>query len=628
MARRGPGARDADGEGPWHAAKARQVHGRLIPYVEQVERQQADLFDRFVKLSCLYDPYSPSAASYRDREQRLIDGVMQENVIASNCDAIAGTISATEVRAKFTPTGETWKTQRLARQLDWYGEELAKQLDLDEHCRKAFHAGSLKGKGLVKIFTDSFGQIRAEPVPVDDMVVDDAKYRGRPPRDMAQRMLVGRDVLASEYPDKAADIERAQTSGRAWKRWAGYRPIPRDQLVVLEAWRLPFGVKGKKGYQPGRHVIVIHGCDLVDEEWHRTTFPFAEFNWTDRPESWYGIGGGERIIGHQRKINRRNFQIDRQVDNNTFPVTYVPFVDANLAVKTTNRAGAIAPYKAPRPPETRFQPAVAPETYEDRERAKASSFEEFGQSRMSATSMKPAGLDSGAALREHRDQTSQRFAHQEKGFERLKLRSVLLALECAKELGNEAPTFLRKGALGPKKVSWPRVDIEQARRWVQASSPLADTPAGRRQLAMEMAQAGLISKDSAIKLSMPNSDLDVEAEMSLYIEARENIDATIDEIEEGAQLVPEPYQNLAMGIWLMTAAYQRDQRWEAPEEILEGLRQWIVNADHILKLREAPEAGALGAAPPVDPGMAQAPAPPMETPVSALAPTAMNLRAA
>ncbi len=633
MARRGPGATDARGDAPWWASDAGKVHERLIPYVEQVERQQADLFDRFVKLTCLYDPYSPAASAYRDRDQRLVDGVMQENVIASNCDAIAGTISATDVRVKFTPTGETWKVQRQARQLDWYADELGKDLGVDDHCRRGFHAGSLKGTSLVKSWIDGFDRIRSGPVPVDDIVVDDAESRGHAPRHMQHRMLVGREVLIAEYPEKATEIMRAQTSGRAWKRWAGYRPIPQDQIVVIETWRLPLGPKGHKKYVPGRHCIVIDGCDLIDDPWHRQGFPFAVFRWTDRPESWYGIGGAERIIGHQRKLNRRNVQIDRQVDQGAFPTTFVRLADANLAVRTTSRAGAVVPYKSDIP-KTIFPPAVSPETYQDRETTKASSFEEFGQSRMSATATKPAGIDSGIALREFRDQTTQRFAHQEKGFEQFKIDTILNALECAKELGDKAPTFMRRGAFGRKKIEWPAIDIDQARRWAQASSPIADTPSGRRQLAMEMAQGGLISKDSALRLSMPNSDLDVEAEMSLYIESRENIDATIDEIEDGAQLTPEPYQNLPMGIWLMTIAYQRDQRNGAPENVLEGLRQWTVTADHILKLAEAPEMGAGMDAAPAAPAaagegaMPSAPLPPMGQPTASLSSQAMNLRAA
>ncbi len=42
---------------------------------------------------------------------------------------------------------------------------------------------------------------------------------------------------------------------------------------------------------------------------------------------------------------------------------------------------------------------------------------------MTAQAAKPGGLDSGVALREYRDQTTQRFAIQEKAFETLKLDS-------------------------------------------------------------------------------------------------------------------------------------------------------------------------------------------------------------
>lgn len=593
-------------EGDWWRAQKGEVHASLFPYVEQVERKQAGLFDRFVKLACLYDPYSPLSDGVRERErdQRLLDGVMQENVIASNCDAIAGSISATEVNAKFTPTGESWKVHRQARQLDWYAEELSDFLDIDRLTEQEFHAGSLKGTALVKFWNDGFGQIRAEGTPVDEIIVDDAKYRGREPREMAQRMLVGRDVLLAEYPEKKKEIMDAQTTGRAWKRWAGYRPIPRDMLVVVEAWRLPIGPKDHKNHQPGRRVLCIEGADLVDEVWSRPRFPFAVFRWTRRPESFYGIGGGERIIGHQRKLNRRNFQIDRQIDQNVFPITYTSMVDATIAVKTTNRAGAIVPYKAATPPVTRWNPGVSPEQYQDRETTKASSFEEFGQSRMAVTAMKPAGIDSAVGLREYRDQTTQRFAHQEKGYERFKLDAVMLALDCAQELGDKAPTFQIKGALGRKRIELPKIDLELARLWIQPSSPIADTPAGRRQLAAEMAQQGLISRDSALKMSMPNSDLDIEAEMSLYVEARLSLEAIIEEIEDGEQLVPEPYQNLEMAVWLCTAAYQRDQRIGAPEEVLEGLRQYIVACDYLIEQAEL--AAQAAAAPPANDQVADA----------------------
>lgn len=613
----------------WWEAKAGRVWETLLPYVEKIERQQAATFNRFVKLDALYDPYAPGAGpGDRDRDSlRESYGLMQENVVASNCDAITGTIAATEVRARFVTDGADWSVQRTARQIDWYAEGLSKQLDLDEKCRRAFHAGALKGSGFVEVGINGFDEIFAEYVPVDEVVMDEAAYQRWPVPELARRMIVPRDRLMAEYPKHAKAIKEAQTqSKRGWRRWAGYRPILDNHIVVIKAWRLPIGPKGHKNYVPGREVVCIDGVDLKDQPYEKAYFPLARFVWTERPSSPYGIGGAERIIGHQRKLNRRNLQFDRQLDQFAFPTTWVRLPDANIAVKTTSRLGTIGVYKSDLP-KTEIPPAISGDAYRDKQDTRALSFEEFGQSRMSATAMKPAGLDSGVALREHKDQTTQRFATQEKGHEQLKLDCVFLVIDAAKTLGKLAPTIVRQSKFGARKISWPKVDLKEVRVQIVAASTLGRTPAGRIQFVMEMAQAGIISTDSARRLLMPNATLDVEAEMSRYVAALEDIERTIDEIEDGAYLVPEPYQNLEMGIWRMQAAYLQDRDNGAPEEVLESLRAWIVSADHTLSLRAT--AGAAAAAPP-GPSAADAAvgAPAQTSPTAALSPQAMQLQAA
>lgn len=608
----------------WEARKGR-IWESLLPYVEKVERTQSATFDRFVKLDALYDPYAPGPGSFgRDSDRRDSYGLMQENVIASNCDAITGTIAATEVRARFMTDGADWSVQRTARQLDWYAEGLSKQLELDEKCRRAFHAGALKGSGFVEVGVDGFDQIYAEYVPVDEIVMEEAAHRKWPVPHLARRMIVPRDVLAAEYPDHAKEIREAQTgSKRGWKRWAGYRPINDDHIVVIKAWRLPLGPKGHPRYVAGKEVVCIDGHDLRDRPYEKPYYPLARFAWTERPNSPYGIGGAERIIGHQRKLNRRNLQFDRTLDQFAFPTTWVQLADANIAVKTTSRLGTIGVYKSAKP-ETVIPQAISGDAYRDKADTRALSFEEFGQSRMSATAMKPAGLDSGVALREHKDQTTERFATQEEGHETLKLSAVFLAIDAAKSLGKNAPTVVRQSKFGSRKIPWAKVDLKEVKVQITAASTLGRTPAGRTQFVMEMAQAGIISQDSARRLLLPNGSLDVEAEMSRYVAALEDIERTIDEIEDGAYLVPEPYQHLEIGIWRMQAAYLQDRANGAPEEVLESLRAWIVSADHMLSLRAAP--AEQGAAPPLDPAAAVG-APAQAPPVAALADQAMQLRA-
>ena len=619
----------------WWLADDGQVHAKLMSYIAEVERAQMATFDRFRKLAYLYDPYFTGGGLADDDDKR--PGLVQENVIASNVDSIAGTIAATDVRARFMTDDGDWSTQRRARLLEHYAEGLSKLLGIDEACRRAFHDAALKGTGLVKVYVDSFDEVRAERVMVDDVIVDEGDCRGGPPRQLAQRVFIAAESLAAAFPEHEEEIWRAASQvGPSQRYWAEYRPVEREQVVCVESWYLPIGKKGSKGYRAGRHVICIEGRDLLDEEWHKTHFPFARMVWTERPGSWYGIGGAERIVGHQRVLNKTNWQIDRQLDHGAVPTTYVRMADANLAVRSVNRAGTIVPIKGEMP-QTVIPPAVSGETYKRREDIKSSSFEEFGQSRMAATSMKPAGIDSGVALREYRDQTTQRFAQQEKGFEQLKLDCVWLALDCCKDLGKAAPTVIRRSKWGPHKIDWAKVDMGETRVQIAAASNLSRTPAGRTQLVLELAQAGVVSQDEARRLMQHP---DTERALSLYTAAIESLERGIEETLDGEITVPEPFENLKLGVWRYQQAYLKARNDGAPEEVLEGLRQWITQASWILSQAEAPMpapgiegAGAATAAPmgaesvPPDPLAAAAAmgAPVGPAPVSAFSPQAMQL---
>ena len=189
--------------------------------------------------------------------------------------------------------------------------------------------------------------------------MDDGECRsGNQPKQLHYRRFVDREALKIRFPEKAEEIERSHrtelaTNQSAWRYWADYRLLERDETVVVESWRLPVGVPGTDYYKPGRHSICISGCDLYDEEWEKPFFPFAVIKWSDRDKGWYGIGLAERIAGHQRLLNKINWQIDRQLDQHAVPTTYVRAADAKLAVKATNRLGTCLLYTSPSPRDKR-----------------------------------------------------------------------------------------------------------------------------------------------------------------------------------------------------------------------------------------------------------------------------------
>jgi hypothetical protein len=573
---------------PWHKADEGDVHTHVMPYVAEVERTQSYLFERFYRLAALYDPYFAYRSGDGFGDAGNLSGRggdnVSENVIASNVDTVTAIVAATEVRPRFMTDGASWSAQRNAKHLGWYAEGLAKLLGIHDAAVAAFKDAALKGTGLVKVYVDwASKKIKVERVLVDDIIVDEGEVRTGSPRQMHQRVFVDRDELKAAFPKHADAIEaqdETQDTGSWSYLWAEYRAVRRSQSVLIESWHLPIGKYGSDNYQPGRHTICIHGHDLLDEEWHKPRFPFARMVWTERASGWYGIGGGERIAGHQRRVNKLNWQTDRQQDQLAVPTTFVRLADANLAVKTTTRAGSVVPYKAELP-QTVIPQAVSPETYARLEKVKAGAFEEFGVSQVAATARKPAGLDSGVALREYRDMTTQRWSRQEKAFESIVLDLFWLGVDAAKDLGKDAPRVYRFTRFGEKQVDWSKVDMEELKVQIAAASMLSRTPAGRMQLVLEFAQAGMISQDEARRLS---GHPDLEAALSRYTAALEDIERCIEEALDGHVLVPEPFQDLKMGIWRYSAALLKANGDGAPEEILEILRQWISQAAYILSL--------------------------------------------
>lgn len=627
MARSTSNSSSAPAKITWWTAKNDEVHTQVLDTINDIDRRHSDIFERFWRLEVLYDPNAANLGS----AARSTEGEANENVIASNVDTVTASIAATAVRARFMTDGADWSTQRTARHLEWYAEGVAKQLDVDEKCRGGFKGCAKIGTGINHVFADPFDRPCVDAVDADDMLVDEAECRnGSRPRQMHRIRRVDREELRAMYPKHDAAIEKASADiGRFRRSRLERRPVNDNEVMAVHSYRLPSGVKGKKGYRPGRETLVIDGATVVDRPYDLPDFPFAVILWSKRKNAWYGISLSERIAGHQRTINKRNWQINRIIDQGASITTYVRPADANIAVKTQNKLGSIAVVKGDYP-HTIAAPQVHPEIYQDLERRKAGAFQETGQSQMGAQSVKPAGVDSGAALREYRDQTSQRFAIQEAAFERFVLDTILLVVAVCKQLGKAAPVIQRQTRFGAKKIPWTRVDMGDVRVQIAAASTMSRTPAGRMQTVLEWAQAGVISQDETRRL-LQHPDL--ERAMSLYTAAIESIEHCFEEIADGNVVMPEPFMNLKMCVYRGQLQYLIWRDDGAPENVLESLRQFIVQAGAIVTNSAAAAANDQQAAPGAAPGApGAAPAndggPPAEAPPqAAFSPQAMQLMA-
>lgn len=626
--------------GTWWTAEEGKVHQRLLPYVQKIDQNQVDQFDLFALLDALYDP-NGAAARVAPKEWSNSIRQMSENAIQANVNTVRAMVAVLEVRSRFLTDGASWSVARRAKLTEGYAEEMGKRYKRAQACDTAFFDATLKGTGLVKVFADEDYQIHVEPMLIDNVVVDDNECsNGAQPRSLHYRQLDrDRDQLLQQFPDKKREINKAKGRNGWGARLARHRPDPlaietRNDVFVVESWRLPMGVEGSEHYVPGVHAIVVDGADLLVEPWTKPRFPIAGMRWNPRRSSFYGISLGELIIGWQRIINKRGWHMEKVLDLLAMPTTFGTLADTVLRVQET-AIGRYVPMKGP-PPTTTVPIVVGDEIANDLARAGAGAFRETGVSQMAATATKPGGLDSGVAIREWRDTGTDRFSAQEKAYERLNLDVDLLILDTCKELGSKAPTMSKRSRWAPRVIEWDDVDYTDIEVQISAASTLPRSSAGREQTILEFVQAGIFSQDEARTLL---KHPDIDKIISLYTAAREAIEMDLEGIEEGHAVRPSPFHNLAMAGKLAHSRYLVDLQYEdCPEWVLDGLRDYIVRAKHIEQQAAKAAAGPAplpgvdplalpaGASPPtIDPQQVPTAGPPLTTPPQsppALAPLA------
>ena len=184
---------------------------------------------------------------------------------------------------------------------------------------------------------------------------------------------------------------------------------------------------------------------------------------------------------------------------------------------------------------------------------------------------------------------------------------------------------MRRSRFGTRVMTWKDVDLGDVRLQMSAATNFNRSHPGRLQLVIEFAQAGIISTDQARKLFQHP---DLEREISLYTAVIEVVELDLDEIREGGTVMPDPMTNLEIAVWRGQREYAQWLRDRAPEDRLEALRQYVINAAYMQSMAAPSNANAPAVAPagPVDAGV-----PPIADvagqPTAALSDQAMTLRA-
>ena len=480
-----------------------------------------------------------------------------------------------------------------------------------------FRDAAIFGTGVEKVY-EIDGKIHAERVFPNEIIVDDQEALMGDPRSIYQHKEMVREVAASIWPEHKEEIQNADLIRN--DDFVSHQGVS-DLISCVEAWHLP----SKPGAKDGRHVICISNQTLVDEAWDRDNFPFAIFRWQKAPLGFWGSGIAEELSTIQVEIN----YIAKKIQDHFTASAGQMWMKKGSGIangSVTNKVWAMNTYRESPPTLITPQP-VNPMFLQYLDTLYSRAFQQVGLSEMAATSIKPAGLNSGQALRTYNDIGSKRFMHVGQNWERFHLAIAEQMNETARKItkdGGGGIKVLSAGDKAVEEISFKDVSIDKDKYTMQCApvSYLEGTPAGKIAALRELAQ---VSPEFA-SMSIHLLDIpDLDNIRSLINAPLDITDKYIERIlKDGDFKAPDPMMNLDIARQRGTLALLRAEVDNTPTDRVELLRRWIVQVDELQAMAEAPppmmEQENLGGAPMEGP---MEPAPPGAIPPGALPPGLM-----
>lgn len=535
------------------------------------------------------------------------------NVVESCIDTAAARIAKSRPLPEIVTSNGEFKQQKKAKLLTKYLAGVIGELEVHDKAQRCFVDACIFGTGALKLFIED-GKICAKRVLIDDIIVDEEEGRDDDVRQLHQRGHANRNVLMELYPEHADKIRVAPSDlpGQTMS------PISEDRVAVTESWHLP----SAEGAGDGLHVICAANCTLFCEKWEHSWFPFAFLRWKPRPLNFYGMGLAEQLAPIQLEINQVCTRIIESIDQVSRPTTFIAAGQNIIPQHIAKMPGAVVRTNGPPSQAVMFSnpPAQAAEVYEWLENLYNKAYAITGISQMSAQSQKPAGLNSGAALRTFEDIETGRFELTSQRYEDFFCTAAEIILALSKQLYESGVKVQAKVADRKflETIDWKDAELkpDEFEMQVFSVSSLPNSPAGRMQAITEYMQAGFIEKTKALQLlNFP----DLEGEVDLQVAALDNAKMVVDRIRwEGIYTVPTTLMDLNACMVLAHNAYLEATTMDTPERHLDLLANFIADCQQQLALANPPPPAAPPGAPP-GPGPLAKPAP---LPVSQLMPQA------
>jgi hypothetical protein len=587
-------------------------HEAVFAYVQEVEEtpRHRDIRRRNVAHAQLYSnrfevgfDSEYSSNHYRDGYSAVTDNLLKRGV--DTATSLQGT---GRIKPTFLTDGADWETYKLSEDLTKVAWGMWNSLEINAKRTRMFRDAGVWGTGVLRVSRNN-GRISVDRVIIDDVVVDEDALpaSGGKPRQLHQVRFVAREVLKARFGDDGGEIDEAIASASCgWRRrtdWRGTKGA--DLVLVVESWHLPSGPDA----DDGRYCLSIDTATLIDEEYSEDVYPFVFFHYDEPLTGFYGQGIPEQGLGHQIRMNQLHDFKRKAQDLMSAPRWWVNTASRVLDNVFVNDMGVVGHYSGATAPTSVTPQAVHPEIYQEEQRIEESFMRAIGISATAAYAARPEGVEHAVALRELSDSQAKRHVERSARFEDSAIDLVRLLLHSLRDAvlnDEDLSDFPEKEII--KRVKWKKVDMSSTRFsiQVQVASMMSETPSGRKQGVIELLQYGgfellgggnpQIGMQEALRL-LGHPDLGQGQKRTNA--AMERIEWVIGRMREGEMVLPEQYDNLELCIPIVIAAMQDFEVRGCPEEILDLFRNWVEQAEEMLRGATAAQQPAI----PVEPAM-------------------------
>lgn len=573
----------------WHAASKKELAKQVISTFgflkeqQQFRYKQASIYSRLYGNMPIFNVVGATMNRMNMGTSLPIDRPTM-NVTQSCVDTFVSRITQNKPRPVFLTDNANYKERNMAKQMNNFIAGEFFRMKAYQKGEMLLRDASVLGDGIAKIL-EKDKKVEMERRLCTEILVDDNEARLGDPRQLFEAALMDRDTVEAMFPRFKTLIQEAENaspdsgSGDASKSIA-------DQIMLVEAWHLPSTADSKDGL----HVIVCSEGVLVEETYEKPCFPFAKLPYAPRTIGYWSQALVEQLMGTQVEINKLLITITKSINLVGVPRVFMEEGSKVMSTSFNNEIGTIVKYRNIKP-SYEVAPCVPVELYQQLERLVNYAYQQAGISQLSAQAKKPAGLNSGEAIRSYDELQSDRFATQEKRYSQfytdLAYLSLDRAIDIAKRDGKYATVYPNKD--GTKEINLPKIELldNPVIQCFEASS-LPRDPAGRLEKVTEMMQAGLISPQEGRRLlDYP----DIEQVEKLANSGEERILQILDEIvDTGTYTQPDPFMDLELATQLVTQYYNLYVPAKLEEPKAEKLRNFFKQVQDLKKAAMAPPA--------------------------------------